>query len=385
MYRGIALQPWGTSFVTGGGRRRKHASWLLVAAMVASVGAFHNSLTPYVLRRKAVEGHRFPTAQRVVTDPEHLLRMDVSEKRLWDLEALEGAYRLTSSDFDEITIDMVETPFRSERSISKASSTKQQRRQPTTAMPSSATSPTKNVNEKITSIPKSKNTGKPIENVKTNSVPSTISRSSTMPGFVERSNSNRERAFRDGIKLAEQKSGKKLSQYTDTVEAKEKRRRMNGEAMYKTSASVPESMIQFATEIHLVERITPKEEVVLGEKTQEAMRLQKLYDKLQEKLKRTPTDQEWCAAAGKINMESIRQTIEEGVEAKNTLVTSNLRMVQGVVNVYIRNGLGGEYNAGDLMQEGIVVRGSMCLNIIKMRYVFLCLTSSFPIFALQRH
>jgi hypothetical protein len=366
MYHGIAIQPWGTSFAAGGtsSRRKHHASWLLATAIFASVGAFHNNLTPYSLRRKAVEGHRFPTAQRVVTDPEHLLRMDVSEKRLWDLEALEGAYRLTSSDdYDEITIDMIEAPSRSERSISKASASKQQRRQPTNAVSSSATLPTKKVNEKISSIPKSSKSVEAIENLTKTTLPSsTLSRSSTMPGFVERSNSNRERAFRDGIKLAEQRSGKKLSQYVETVEAKDKRRRMNGEAMYKTSASVPESMIQFATEIHNVERITPREEVVLGEKTQEAMLLQKLYDNLQDKLKRTPTDQEWCAAAGKINMESIRQTIEEGIEAKNMLVTSNLRMVQGVVNVYIRNGLGGEYNAGDLMQEGILVRVCMCLN-----------------------
>ena len=48
--------------------------------------------------------------------------------------------------------------------------------------------------------------------------------------------------------------------------------------MYKLSASVPESMMQFANEIHDVDRITPKEEVVLGEKTQEAIRLQKIYD-----------------------------------------------------------------------------------------------------------
>ena len=55
-------------------------------------------------------------------------------------------------------------------------------------------------------------------------------------------------------------------------------------------------------------------------------------------------------------MEALRQTIDEGVEAKNRLVTSNLRMVQRVVNLYIRNGLGSQYNAGDLMQEGVMVR-----------------------------
>lgn len=83
---------------------------------------------------------------------------------------------------------------------------------------------------------------------------------------------------------------------------------------------------------------------------------------------REPTDEEWCAEAGKINMEAIRQALDEGLEAKNRLVTANLRMVQGVVNIYIRNGLGGQYNAGDMMQEGIMVRpneGKLCLVMLQ--------------------
>jgi len=125
--------------------------------------------------------------------------------------------------------------------------------------------------------------------------------------------------------------------------------------MYKDSASVPDSLIQFTNEIHSeTSRITPKEEIELGTKTQEAIQLQQLYDNLEMKYNREPTDEEWCAAAGKMNMEALRQTIEEGMEAKNRLVSSNLRMVQGVVNLYIRNGLGSQYNAGDLMQEGTV-------------------------------
>ena len=113
--------------------------------------------------------------------------------------------------------------------------------------------------------------------------------------------------------------------------------------------------MQFANEIHDVDRITPEEEIELGEKTQEALHLQHIYDGLVNKLDREPTDDEWCAASGKFNMEAIAQIIDEGLEAKNRLVTSNLRMVQGVVNVYIRNGLQGQYNAGDMMQEGILV------------------------------
>ena len=180
---------------------------------------------------------------------------------------------------------------------------------------------------------------------------------STMPGFQNGGAfTGRQRAFRDGIKLVEERTGKKLSAIVDTPEERKKRRQLSGEAMYKTSASVPDSLVQFANEIHKVDRITPKEEIELGVKTQEAIRLQNLHDDLAIQLDRPPTDEEWCAAAGKINLEALSQAIEDGIEAKNMLVTSNLRMVQGVVNLYIRNGLGGQYNAGDLMQEGIMVR-----------------------------
>ena len=102
-------------------------------------------------------------------------------------------------------------------------------------------------------------------------------------------------------------------------------------------------------------RITPTEEIELGTKTQDAIELQNVYTNLEKKLGRPPTDGEWCAASGKINIEALNAALEEGIEAKHRLVTSNLRMVQGVVNLYIRNGLGSQYNAGDLMQDGTAV------------------------------
>lgn len=166
-----------------------------------------------------------------------------------------------------------------------------------------------------------------------------------MRGFGSQGFSDKRIAHEDGLAFVEARTGRKLTG---------DQRKYTGEFMYKGSASVPDSMTQFAEEIHRVDRITPKEEKVLGAKTQEAVRLQRLYDNLTERLEREPSDEEWCAAAGKINMEALSQAIDDGLEAKNKLVTSNLRMVQGVVNVYIRNGLGAQYNAGDLMQEGIM-------------------------------
>jgi len=174
------------------------------------------------------------------------------------------------------------------------------------------------------------------------------SKSSTMPGFDDHSTGQRV-AFERAIARQEQVTGKKV---VYSKEASDARKRSAQEKMYQSSASVPDSLLSFTREIHEEERITPAEEVTLGSKTQELIRLQNLKTQLEEKLDREPTDEEWCAAAGKINMTCLRQCLDEGTEAKEKLVVSNLRMVQRVVNLYIRNGLGSEYNAGDMMQEG---------------------------------
>lgn len=125
-------------------------------------------------------------------------------------------------------------------------------------------------------------------------------------------------------------------------------------SMYEQSDSVPISLIQVVNEIHNQPRISRSEEKMFASKAQEGLRLEKLHKNLKDKLKREPTDEEWCAAAGKINAKVLNIIVEEGVEAKNRLVTSNLRMVQSVVNLYIRNGLTGQFNAGDMMQEGMI-------------------------------
>ena len=124
--------------------------------------------------------------------------------------------------------------------------------------------------------------------------------------------------------------------------------------MYRKSNTVPESLLNFVAEIHEQDRITPSEEIALGEKTQAYMQLQAVQSNLAKELGRTPTDEEWCAASGRINLQSLETMTQEGLAAKNKLVTSNLRLVQRVVNVYIRNGLSSQYNAGDLMQEGTI-------------------------------
>jgi len=179
-------------------------------------------------------------------------------------------------------------------------------------------------------------------------------KSSTMPGFIKDDQLD-DHIAQLGLSRITSKTSASQRQLTRMVRSKSarlRRRATNSEMMYKKSASVPDSLLDYAHEIHSISRVTPKEEKELGTRTQEAMRLQKLHDDLQTRYGRDPTDDEWCAAAGKVNVIAIQEAIEDGMRAKNQLVASNLRMVQRVVNLYIRNGLGSEYNAGDLMQDG---------------------------------
>lgn len=201
-----------------------------------------------------------------------------------------------------------------------------------------------------------------ITNEKTNPkhftrISATSRRSSTMPGFTAK-HTKRHRSFRDGLKIAQAsnvKESKKIAKALQSTSSLMQRKQSNSDAMYVNSASVPDSMIAFTHEIHKESRITPEEEAELGMKTQLAISLQRIHSQLNSRFGREPTDEEWCAAAGKINMAALEAALHEGMEAKEKLIVSNLRMVQGVVNLYIRNGLGSQYNAGDLMQEGTLV------------------------------
>lgn len=101
--------------------------------------------------------------------------------------------------------------------------------------------------------------------------------------------------------------------------------------------------------------LTQEEEVELAYLIQQSVQLQDLFDSLRGKLHRNPTDEEWVLASDFDNIHTIHQVLERGLQAKNELVTANLRMVQHVVNMYVRNGLGSKYNVADMISEGTMV------------------------------
>ena len=86
----------------------------------------------------------------------------------------------------------------------------------------------------------------------------TVSKSSTMPGFIEKNHSGRHRKFREGLKIAQNANkavvANRIKKAATSKKEASKRRKDNSMAMYSTSSSVPDSLIAFTNEIHLVRK-----------------------------------------------------------------------------------------------------------------------------------
>jgi len=135
----------------------------------------------------------------------------------------------------------------------------------------------------------------------------------------------------------------------------------NKKKVFSTVSSLSKdssSVARFVSEIHGIERLSVEEELELAYLVQQSVQLQELFDTLREKFHRDPTNEEWVEYSSSSvsstiqSISKIHEIIEKGLQAKNKLVTANLRMVQYVVNMYVRNGLGSKYNIADMMSEG---------------------------------
>jgi hypothetical protein len=84
-------------------------------------------------------------------------------------------------------------------------------------------------------------------------------RSSTMPGFINDKTSQRHQSFRDGLSIAKEANDPETANRIQKILTSEKelqrRRKANSEAMYSSSASVPDSFVAFANEIHQVRTV----------------------------------------------------------------------------------------------------------------------------------
>ena len=79
-----------------------------------------------------------------------------------------------------------------------------------------------------------------------------------MPGFLNNDHTRGHTSFRDGIRIVQKANEKshsatmKLRNLARVEGSSKKRKKANSEAMYASSASVPDSLIAFTNEIHLV-------------------------------------------------------------------------------------------------------------------------------------
>ena len=149
---------------------------------------------------------------------------------------------------------------------SSSFTTKKQKRRTTTKL--SASSSSRITTRKSSKKPKRKSRqqqhhfatiSKSIQTKKVNkNTKKQISRSSTMPGFLNTDHTKSHSSFRDGIRIVQKANAKNQSAAMKlrTLERNErnsrKRKKANSEAMYASSASVPDSLIAFTNELHLV-------------------------------------------------------------------------------------------------------------------------------------
>ena len=242
-----------------GSTLQNRRAWITAATLaltVSSVSAFSSS------RIFQPQYATCTTKRRAVTDPDTLLREAVYNDQ-WDrhVSEIESMYHRSTldsmDDLKKFQASMVETTIATDNSKQlSSSSTLLPQRIPIHQRATYSITQEELIRSSASNTPtfkrvasKRRSTLNPEFNNRNEATISTVSKSSTMPGFG--ATSSREKAFVDGVFLAESRSGKDLS-HQFTEEATRKRKQSNGEAMYKTSAAVPDSMVHFANQIHKV-------------------------------------------------------------------------------------------------------------------------------------
>ncbi|BAD79047.1 RNA polymerase sigma factor SigA3 [Synechococcus elongatus PCC 6311] len=118
----------------------------------------------------------------------------------------------------------------------------------------------------------------------------------------------------------------------------------------KTETPTSDLVRTYLREIGRVPLLTHEEEVVLGKRVQQWMKLQELRQTLQsEEGDRDPSDLEWAAAAG-LSIEELRQQQHLGEQAKRKMIEANLRLVVSVAKKYLKRNM----DLLDLIQEGTI-------------------------------
>jgi RNA polymerase primary sigma factor len=115
-----------------------------------------------------------------------------------------------------------------------------------------------------------------------------------------------------------------------------------------------DSLYDYLDEIRRYELIEHEEEIALAREIQELNRMEQKRQELEKKLQRAPTHQEWAQAMKYKSVAALREALTRGHRARNRLVTSNLRLVNAIVNRFSRRAETLGITISDLMQEGSI-------------------------------
>ena len=116
-----------------------------------------------------------------------------------------------------------------------------------------------------------------------------------------------------------------------------------------------DSVRAYLRDIGRIPLLTNEEEIMLGRKVQEMMKLEELRKRLEKQYGHRFDDREVCDHTENKDWKAIRRVLREGRKAKEKMVSANLRLVVSVAKKYTKRNM----ELLDIIQEGTIglVRG----------------------------
>lgn len=110
-----------------------------------------------------------------------------------------------------------------------------------------------------------------------------------------------------------------------------------------------DAVTSYLTQIGKVKLLTRREEVLLAERLQSAIKMMDAKERLKKELGDEPTNAQWARILG-MEVKDLMRHVQDGTLAKNKLVLANLRLVVSVAKKYTKSGM----ELSDLIQAGTV-------------------------------